>query len=222
MDTFESLRQRAEALRLHGLLAHWQEVAAEPWVAGLLDWEEAERARRSLERRLQEAHIGRFKPLCDFDWGWPARIDRAAVEALMSLDFLKESANGILIGPSGIGKSMLARNIAHQAIVHGATVLFATAGQLLGELASLDSDSALRRRLRHYAAPAGHRRGRLPVLLQPPRRPAVRTRQPPLRAKQHPGHHQPALRRVARGLPQRGLRRPPRRPPRPQRRGRRH
>ena len=69
MDTVESLRQRAEALRLHGLLAHWQEVAAEPWVAGLLRREEEERARRSLDRRLQDAHIGRFKPLCDFDWG---------------------------------------------------------------------------------------------------------------------------------------------------------
>ena len=42
MDTIETLRQRAEALRLHGLLAHWQEVAAEPWVAGLLRWEEEE------------------------------------------------------------------------------------------------------------------------------------------------------------------------------------
>jgi DNA replication protein DnaC len=32
-------------------------------------------------------------------------------------------------------------------------VLFATAGQLLGEWAGLDSDSALRYRLRRYAAP---------------------------------------------------------------------
>jgi DNA replication protein DnaC len=32
-------------------------------------------------------------------------------------------------------------------------VLFTTAGQLLGDLAALDSDSALRRRLRHYARP---------------------------------------------------------------------
>jgi DNA replication protein DnaC len=47
----------------------------------------------------------------------------------------------------------LARNLAHEALVHGHTVLFTSAGQLLGELASLDSDSALRRRLRYYAAP---------------------------------------------------------------------
>jgi len=49
---------------------------------------------------------------------------------------------------------MLAQNIAHQAVVAGHTVLFATAGQLLGDLAALDSDSALRRRLHHYARPA--------------------------------------------------------------------
>ena len=71
----------------------------------------------------------------------------------MSLDFLKESANVVLIGPNGVGKSTLAKNLAHQALIHGRTVLFTTAGQLLGDLAALDSDSALRRRLRHYAAP---------------------------------------------------------------------
>ena len=71
----------------------------------------------------------------------------------MSLEFLKNATNVILVGPSGVGKSTLARNIAHQALIAGHTVLFTTAGQLLGELAALDSDSALRRRLRHYAAP---------------------------------------------------------------------
>lgn len=149
----DPMRARAGALHLHGLLAHWPEVAAEAWVAPLLGWEEQERARRSLERRLGTAHIGRFKPLCDFDWAWPKRCDRAAVEALMTLDFLAEAANVVLVGPNGVGKSTLAQNIAHQALIHGHTVLFTSAGQLLGDLCALDSDSALRRRLRHYAWP---------------------------------------------------------------------
>jgi hypothetical protein len=71
----------------------------------------------------------------------------------MSLEFLQDATNVILLGPSGVGKSMLARNLAHQALIAGHTVLFTSAGALLGELAALDSDSALRRRLRHYAAP---------------------------------------------------------------------
>lgn len=153
MNTLETLRQRAQALRLHGLLAHWPESATAAWVEPLLQWEEEERGRRSLERRLQDAHIGRFKPLCDFDWHWPRVCDRAAIEDLMSLDFLQETANVVMVGPNGVGKSTLAKNLAHQALIHGHTVLFTTAGQLLGDLAALDSDSAMRRRLHHYAAP---------------------------------------------------------------------
>ena len=147
-----NLRERAAALRLHGLLARWSEVAQVPWVAQLIDWEEAERARRSLERRVRASSIGAFKSLADFDWSWPARCDRAAVDELMSLQFMAEAANTILVGPNGIGKSTIARNLAHQALVHGHTVRFASAGQLLGELAAIDSDSALNRKLRHYAS----------------------------------------------------------------------
>ena len=148
----DSLAERAGTLRLYGLLAHWEEAAPAVWVGTLIEWEEQERARRSLERRLLEARIGRFKPLADFDWSWPKRADRAAFEALMSLQFLKEATNVVLLGPNGVGKSTLARALAHAALLNGCTVRFTTAGQLLGELAALDSDSLLKRRLRHYAS----------------------------------------------------------------------
>ena len=64
-----------------------------------------------------------------------------------------DATNVVLMGPNGVGKSMLACNLGHQALIEGKTVLFTTAGQLLGDLAALDSDSLLRRRIRHYAAP---------------------------------------------------------------------
>ena len=151
------LKDQAGELRLHGLLGRWAEVMGQPeqarWVAQLLGWEAAERHRRSLERRLRAAHIGRFKPLTDFDWQWPTQCDRAAVERLMTLGFLSDASNVVLVGPNGVGKTMCACNLGYQAVLAGHTALFITAGQLLGELAALDSDSALRRRLRFYAAP---------------------------------------------------------------------
>jgi len=149
----EPLRKRAAALHLNGVVAHWPEVATAGWVSQLVEWEEAERTRRSLERRLKDARIGRFKPLADFDWTWPTRCDRGAIEGLMSLEFIAEADNVVLVGPNGVGKSMMVKNIAHQALIRGHTVRFTSAGALLGDLAALDSDTALRRRLRHYAAP---------------------------------------------------------------------
>ncbi len=39
MNDPATLRARAGALHLHGLLAHWPEAATSDWVASLLDWE---------------------------------------------------------------------------------------------------------------------------------------------------------------------------------------
>ena len=151
------LRAQATELRLHGLLAHWDELMGQPEteqrVRQWLGWESVERANRSLERRLREAHLGRFKPLADFDWGWPKACDRGAIEELMSLQFMTDASSIVLFGNNGVGKTMVALNIAHQAVLQGHTALCTTAGLMLSELAALDSDSALRRRLQHYAAP---------------------------------------------------------------------
>jgi DNA replication protein DnaC len=102
---------------------------------------------------LRNARLGRFKPLADFDWNWPTQCDRHGIEELMRLAFLQEAANAILVGPNGVGKSTIARNIAHQAVLEGHTVLFITAAQMLNELAAQDGDRALRRRLALYARP---------------------------------------------------------------------
>ena len=149
----DPLLARARALKLYGLLAHWSEVVGAEWLAPLIAWEEHERARRSLERRLGNARLGRFRPLVDFDWAWPKRCDREAIEELMDLGFLAEAANAVLVGPNGVGKSTIARNIAHQAVLAGHTVLCTSAGHMLGELAGADGDNALRHRLALYARP---------------------------------------------------------------------
>lgn len=148
--------ERAQQLALWGLLAHWPQLSDQDsdWLQRLLAWEEDERQRRSLQRRLSQAHLGRFKSLADFDWQWLAKCDRAAVEELMGLEFITEAANAILLGPNGVGKSTIARNIAYQAVLQGYTVRFVSASAMLNELAAQDSDSSLRRRLKMYAQPA--------------------------------------------------------------------
>jgi DNA replication protein DnaC len=117
----------------------------------LVETEQQERTRRSLERRLARSRIGRFTPMTDFDWSWPKRVDRPAIEAALRLDFLPEARNVVLVAPQGLGKTMIAQNIAHAAVLAGSHVLFTTAAQLLLDLGSLESARSLARRLNHYA-----------------------------------------------------------------------
>ena len=149
----DTLQYRAHALGLFGLIANWGSVAHETWVTKLIGLEEAERTRRSLERRTRAAKLGRFKPMADFDWTWPAEIDRDLVEQLFTLDFIKEPANVIIIGENGSGKTMLAKNLAHHAVVSGNSALFVSASELLNDLAAQSTGSALTRRLRYYCRP---------------------------------------------------------------------
>jgi len=150
----DQLAQRARRLGLYGLLARWQELGDQPWVATLIDAEEAERSRRSLERRIRTSKVGRFKPIADLDWSWPDKIDRPLIEELMQLGFIEEATNIILAGPNGVGKSTIAQNIVHQALLRGHTVLCASASAMLNDLDAQDTSTALARRLRRYVNPA--------------------------------------------------------------------
>jgi DNA replication protein DnaC len=149
----DELRSRLQQLGLFGLLAQWDEVGHEPWLPQLVTIEEAERGRRSLDRRLRDARLGAFKPIADFDWKWPRQIERQAIEELFSLGFLGEGSNVIFVGPNGVGKTMLLKNLAYHAIVRGHTVRATAASDMLADLAAQDSSTALARRLRRYILP---------------------------------------------------------------------
>jgi len=125
----------------------------EPWFARVLEIEEAERHRRSLKRRLEDARLGAFKSMADFDWQWPEQCDRMLVQELQSLAFLSEAANVVVLGPNGMGKTMIAKNLVHQAVLAGHSARFTLASDMLHDLAAQHSSTALARRLRRYTSP---------------------------------------------------------------------
>jgi DNA replication protein DnaC len=151
-----------KALRLNYLADHLGDFVAEAtrhrWgpaetVEAIAHRENNDRARRGIERRLGDAHIGRFKPMADFDWAWPTAIERDRVERLLQLDFIGAAENVVLAGPQGVGKSMIAKNVAHQAVLAGFSVLFTTAGGMLLDLTQQDGPRGLQTRLRRYTSP---------------------------------------------------------------------
>lgn len=146
-----TLKDRAKKLKLHGLVSHWSSYEDQPWLESLIEIEEKERDRRSLERRIAEAKIGHFKPISDFDWSWPTEIQREQIEDLFSLSFLEEKANVVLVGTNGLGKTMIAQNLAQKALMQGVATKFIKASEMLDELISCDGSKNRRKCLNKYS-----------------------------------------------------------------------
>jgi len=216
---------RALPAQLDDFLAHAAKARWSPHqiLEQLAQVEITERSRRSLERRLRLSGIKRFKPMADFEWSWPTKIERDVVERALTLDFLPEGRNLVLVGRNGLGKTMIAQNICHAAVLAGHSVLFRSAPALLEEL-HRQSPEGRRRKLRTYTNigllcidEVGYlsfddKAGRL----------TLRSRQSALRAQTCHPHHQPAVQGVERGVPERHLHRHPARSAAASRRRHRH
>jgi DNA replication protein DnaC len=149
-----ALKDKARKLGFRAIETNFDEYESAEWLPALLEAEERERDRRSFERRVREARIGNFKPMADFDWKWPAHIERDQIEELFRLEFLKDKANVILFGTNGLGKTMIAQNLAHTALMRGISTRFVKAGDMLNELVECDGSKARRNCLKKYCSVA--------------------------------------------------------------------
>jgi DNA replication protein DnaC len=146
------LKERAKKLGLRAIVADWDHYAGEKWLEPVIIAEEAEKDRRSLERRLREAQIGQFKPMSQFDWDWPQVIDREQIEELLTLEFMKKKINVVLVSTNGLGKTMIAQNLANAALSRGYATRFVKASQMLNQLLECDGARARALCLKKYCA----------------------------------------------------------------------
>ena len=123
-------------------------------VEELVRQEAIHHAGRSLESRLARAQLGRYKTMADFDWEWPKSIDRPLVESLFDMSFMREARNVILVGSQGLGKTMIAKNLALTAVQKGYSAHFTLASKLIADIGAQDSAWMRERCFRRYCRPA--------------------------------------------------------------------
>ena len=116
--------------------------------------ERRERDARNLARRTSAATLGPFATLDTFDWNHPRNIEQTLYERLLGLDFIDQGENVLLRGPSGVGKTTLAQNLALAALNAGYHVRFSTLAAALTDLLKQESLPALDRRVRRYVQPS--------------------------------------------------------------------
>jgi DNA replication protein DnaC len=147
------LRVGHEALSAFLTHVHKSRLGPTETLEQLADLEERSRVAVNLARRTRFACLGSFKTLDRFDWEHPEKIDRALIEKLLELEFVDRGENVLLKGGSGLGKTMIAQNLAQAALAAGFTVRFSTLAAALADLLAQESLPAFERRIRRYTAP---------------------------------------------------------------------
>jgi DNA replication protein DnaC len=124
------------------------------FLSRLAEGEALRRKDRATQRRIQAARFPVIKTLEQFNWTWPKKINRAQVQNLFRLSFLKDKTNVIFMGGAGLGKSHLAAALAYEGCLAGHTVLFTTAIDIVNTLGAAQSTHRLKAELKKYIGPS--------------------------------------------------------------------
>ena len=161
-STYQDLRGHLATLRL---------AAAAEVLPATLESARAEKLSHTacLERLLaveveatlarRQASLARFACLpspwriADFDFDAQPAVDRKLVEELASLRFLEDATNVLLIGPPGVGKTMLAVGLGWACVEAGYRVHYTTAADLAARCHKAALEGRWASMMRFYAGP---------------------------------------------------------------------
>src|SRR6266436_2232247 len=154
-----NLETTLKQLRLSGLAGtvglRLQEAAAnrlshEEFLEILLQDELNVRQERLLSRRTKAADFHRLKTLEDFDWRFNPNIPRKQIYDLATGQFIRQSADLLLIGPPGVGKTHLAQALGYEAIKLNFQVLYRSIFDLVRDFLKDEAFNQQDRVLRRY------------------------------------------------------------------------
>lgn len=123
------------------------------YLENLIEGEALLKHDRCTARRIMQARFPVIKTLEQFNWSWPTSINRLQVQNLFRLQFLKDNANVILIGTTGLGKTHLSIALGHTACLQGHSVLFTTALDAVNCLIAAAKAGTRKHELQRYLKP---------------------------------------------------------------------
>lgn len=156
----ERVRARLEQLRLRQVATVLDRICADAgresssyldFLDRLLDEEHSARSTRTVEVKTRQAHLPYHKTMADFDYSFQPGVDPKQIAELLTLRFVAEAENVLLLGPPGVGKTHIAVALASAAIAQGYSASFVTVRQLLDALA--DPTEAASAKMRLYLRP---------------------------------------------------------------------
>ena len=147
----QQTREQLRTLKLTGMLDALEQQLAQPQthdlsfderLALLVEQEVLHRENRRLTRLLKAAKLR--VPACveDIDYRHPRGLEKSRMAALASLDWVRQSLNLCLTGPTGCGKTWLACALGNQACRRGLSVRYLRLPNLFEQLRIAHGDGS--------------------------------------------------------------------------------
>ncbi len=157
-DKFKELRLKACADNFDQVL---EQAVKMNWSAAevlnmLLDIELEAKRNNRMELRYKESKLVEKPTIDQFDFNHhPSRKkQKNKILNLMTLEFIEQKKDIILIGNPGTGKSFLAKCIAYASSLACKKVLFTTTMDMINNLTAAEADRTLLKKLKYYQSPA--------------------------------------------------------------------
>ena len=120
----------------------------------LLTQDEIDRRKiRKQENSIKKANLGRYKRLLEFDFDFNVKINRQQILQFSSCEFIKRNENIFFVGPAGVGKTFLAKAIAHEACVKGFSAIFSRTQKMLEYIYSGKADTTEHKKMSQFLKP---------------------------------------------------------------------
>lgn len=129
-----TLKLRTAANEIEEVLTGHKQAVDLGWAQELLEREIDARKERSIHNRIQRAEFPEVTTLEAFDWKFNSKIDKAKIEELASLQFVRDNRISLFLGAAGLGKTHLALAIGVLAAKEGYPVFCASIKKLIQDI----------------------------------------------------------------------------------------
>jgi DNA replication protein DnaC len=127
-----------------------KKLSYEEFLELILSDEMERRVNKALNIKMRKAGV---TGLASYDWNTTTAYDRELVKKLFNSSFIEKHASVLVFGPTGVGKTMLARHLAFCAIKHGYSAVFVRADKMFEALKLSMVDGTHGRALKYYLKP---------------------------------------------------------------------